>query len=571
MLGVLLVVLATLAWAPSGFPEPFLLGLLLVFVAPALAGLALTGPVASVCGGRFALKRSLLLTVMVNVIALSVLLVWRIFTPIPGVAALPIAGLLLLVQGPALWFRHMTLFGVSRPSHARSLPASLVQPVVAVVGIYLLYPPSLAWFVATLVFLVFGFTSAALLLRAADRPLRREFSMSGVSLIRPLLDHVNGRDPWATTTIEAFFRRFAIPADLRVTLLAFYEAQGVKATVALPTVHPGPFAALGSSDLPRKLEVALGSAAGTVFVPHTPCNHDLDLPSESEVTTLSDATRRLASQLPPPSRSQGSPLVEGRKGALARAQRLGDAVLVLVTQAPAPTDDIDFSVADQLYREYQASTPLAIVDAHNSYAEDQGDLIYGTPRATMMLQDARASIAAAIAATRAGPVEVGVASKVGYSIGEQGIGPHGIRALVIRTAGTTSAYVLIDGNNLVQGIRQTILDRLAPLADVAEVMTTDNHVVHEVDGGINPVGERYPAERLARDAYAVVEEAKRNLSAVEVRVGSIDVPSVPVLGPAWTARLLTSLGDTVSMFTNMLLTTFLLLIAGSLVVLLALR
>jgi predicted neutral ceramidase superfamily lipid hydrolase len=120
-------------------------------------------------------------------------------------------------------------------------------------------------------------------------------------------------------------------------------------------------------------------------------------------------------------------------------------------------------------------------------------------------------------------------------------------------------------------MRQPILDQLKGLVDAAEVMTTDNHVVHEVDGTINSLGERYPVERIAADVRAVVVSAVADLAPAEVRVGTREIPDVPVLGPAWTARLLTSLGDTVSMFANALLITFLLLVAGSLVILLAIR
>jgi putative membrane protein len=154
---------------------------------------------------------------------------------------------------------------------------------------------------------------------------------------------------------------------------------------------------------------------------------------------------------------------------------------------------------------------------------------------------------------------------------EDGIGPEGIRALVIEAAGRSTAYVLIDGNNLVVGQRARLLEALRPLVNDAEVMTTDNHIVHEVDGSTNAVGERYPVESLARDVQEVARAAVQDLSEVRVVSGTRAIPAVPVLQPDWTARLLTSLGDTVSMFSNAFLSTFLLVLTGSLVVLLALR
>lgn len=116
-----------------------------------------------------------------------------------------------------------------------------------------------------------------------------------------------------------------------------------------------------------------------------------------------------------------------------------------------------------------------------------------------------------------------------------------------------------------------MLQALGDVVDDSEVMTTDNHVVHEVDGGVNPIGERIPFDLLRETVVGVVRDALTNLEPVEVRVGTRNVSEVAVLGPDWTARLLTSLGDTLSMFSNAFLMTFLLLIVSSIVVLAAVR
>jgi putative membrane protein len=544
-----------------------------VFVLPSLVGAAVTTPLAAAFGGRLEFHRSAFLSLTTVVVQVPLAVVWRGAwqlwpSIVPGLSLLAV-----LLVGPMFWFRILTLYSVSKPSHVRMLPASLLPPVLYLVFLFLVSPPSLGVFLAAPAFLALAFVCAVALLHAADRPIRREFQMSGVSLIRPLLDHVSERDPHATQALEAFFLRAAIPADLKVSLLAFAQGDQVRATVALPTVHPGPFAALGSSDLPRKLSEQLGASAGTVLVPHTPSDHDLDLPSEAEVDRVGAVSRELLAALPQASPARASPLLSPYPGSLARAQLLGDVVLVLVSQAPLPTDDIAYSVADRLLREVELDgvSRVALIDAHNSYVEGVGDILYGTPTAEKLVADAKAAVRAALAAARDGPIEVGVAARGGYSIGKDGIGPQGIRALAIRAAGSTSGYVLIDGNNLLMGHREPIVRALETVVDVAEVMTTDNHVVHEVDGGINPVGERIASAVLVRDARETLAAARANLSQAEIRFGTQEIPAVKVLGPNHTARLLTSLGDTLSMFTNMFPATFLLLLTSSLVVAFALK
>jgi len=477
------------------------------------------------------------------------------------------------LAGPAFWFRHASLYGVARPSHARMLVPSLLQPVLYLAGFFVIDPPTLALVGAASAFLALGFVLSVVLVRASDRPIRREFGVSGVSLIRPMLDHVSERDPEATRALESFFRRGAIPGNLVARAVVFSRGNSVIATIALPTVHPGPFAALGSSDLPRKLAEKLGPSAGAVLVPHTPCDHDLDLPGDEDVDRVAEAIRSLVASPGPSAPSRASPLVSPYDGSLARAQLLGDVVLVLVSQAPAPTDDIAYSVADRITREVaqEGGPKVVLLDAHNSYVEGKGDILYGTPSAEKLIVDAKAAVRAAVAAARDGPIEVGTAVRKGYTIGRDGIGPEGFRALVVRAVGTTSAYLIIDGNNLVIGRRDPIVRALRARVDAAEVLTTDNHVVHEVDGGINPVGERYALESLVREAQAVLDEALRTLQPVSVRFGEQPIPDVPVLGPGYTARLLTSLGDTLTMFSRMFAATLLLLLTSSLVILLAVR
>ena len=571
LIAVLSLALAVVLWPPPG--TDWFWGWAAAVLGPSLLAGVATGPVARALGGRFEFHRGLFLALSALLLELPLAAAWRaaLFAWPSIVPPLVFLGPFLLA--PVFWFRHLTLYGVSRPSHARTLPAALLQPVLQLVGFYALTRPTLASVVSVPVDFLCAFVCGLVVLHAADRPIRREFHSSGVSMIRPLLDHVGARDPDATGRLEAFFLRSTVEADLRVDLVRFERDGRPPATLVLPTVHPGPFAALGASDLPRKLEEVLGPGAGTVLVPHTPCDHDLDLPSAAEVDRLGRAARELAESLGPPRPGPLGPLVSPGPESTARAQLLGEVALVVVSQAPRPTDDIAFAVADRLVRELRQDggpTPL-LVDAHNSYVEGEGDVSYGSPAAERLVADAKAAIAAARAAARDGTLEVGVARRDGYSIGDDGIGPLGLRALVVRTAGRTTGYVLIDGNNLVLGARATIVRALEEVVDVAEVMTTDNHVVHEVDGGINPVGERYPIASLARDARELLERARADLAPARLRFGSRPVPAVRVLGPGYTARLLTSLGDTLSMFMYMFASTLLLLVTSSLVILLALR
>ena len=573
------IVLALLLEWPPGLSVPFLSRWLALFLLPPLLAGVLTGPIAAAFGGRLSIRRSFLLSVSAGFLPIPLAIAWRGVDAVDASALPALAAVLLFLQGPVLWFREMSLFGVSNPSHLRSLPPALVAPLISVAAVFLFVPPTFSLLLQAALFLLIGFLASALLLRAADRPLKREFGVSGVSLIRPMLDHINERDPTATDILESFFAKFSVPADLRVMMITFGQGSAIKATLALPTVHPGPFGALGASDLPRRLSERLGKEAGVVFVPHTPCNHDQDLPTSRDFEQVAAESRTLWKEVvstpaPASATSMTSPLVGAGPESFARVQLLGGAAIAVVTQAPAPTDDIALSVVDPVVRRIESAggLKLAVIDAHNSYVEDQGDISYATPAGGEARERPRA-LGRGSPRRRPGPVRSGSGSPSGKAIrsGRTGSAPTGSGSSRSRPPERRPPTSSSTGTIFCPAFGRRSSRPYSPVVDAAEVLTTDNHIVHEVDGGTNPIGERVASDRLVRDVRAVTGAALADLSDVEVRSGERPIRAIPVLQPGWTARLLTSLGDTLSMFTNALLMTFLLVLTSSLVVLLAFR
>jgi len=565
------VVIQFALWPVTPNWTMFLETLVLVQLVPVLVAVFATGPIAVLLGGQISLKRSVFLAITTSFLVLPIALVARGGLLLFGGFPTWVPDVILLIQGATLWFRHLSLYGLSRPSHGRTLPVSILPSVFAIAGLFVLVPVTTTLGIEAVVYLALGFACSVLLIRAIDRPLRREFGTPGTALLRPFLDHISGRSPEATRFLESFFKRFSLPVDLRVSIVKFVSGSTTKAAIALPTVHPGPFGAIGASDLPRKLDQAIAGEAGVLLVPHTPCDHDLDLPSTAEVEQIIVALKDVSRRAEPTPVDRSSPLVAPRPDSFARAQLLGPVTLVVLSQAPGPTDDIAFAVVDPVWRQLTAGSQreILLIDAHNSYVEAKGDLSYGTPGGERMAADIVSAVEAAEAAGRPGPIEVGVAARSDYTVAGHGIGPEGIRAFVVRAAGKVTAYVLIDGNNLLQGLRAPILDALRPFVDDAEVMTTDNHVVHEAGGSINPVGERYDVRELSGDIAVVVRQAVADLAPCDVAAATTAVRGVPVLVPGFTARLLTALGDTVSAFSSAGTLSFLLLMAASLVTLLA--
>jgi putative membrane protein len=105
---------------------------------------------------------------------------------------------------------------------------------------------------------------------------------------------------------------------------------------------------------------------------------------------------------------------------------------------------------------------------------------------------------------------------------------------VVEVENQKTAYIIIDGNNMIPGLRETILDKLVGLGfDSSEVFTTDTHsVTASVTGrrGYHPVGEVMDHKLLINYISEVVKKAEANSEASNSGYIHFIVPQVRVIG-----------------------------------------
>jgi putative membrane protein len=114
------------------------------------------------------------------------------------------------------------------------------------------------------------------------------------------------------------------------------------------------------------------------------------------------------------------------------------------------------------------------------------------------------------------------------------MGTGGITAIVVKVANQTTAYVVIDGNNMISGLREKLLAALALAGfDSCEVFTTDTHAVSAVvlgPRGYHPVGEAMNQDILTTQITALAKRAAENLESCKAGFRQITVPKVRVIG-----------------------------------------
>src|SRR5208337_3758122 len=255
----------------------------------------------------------------------------------------------------------------------------------------------------------------------------------------------------------------------------------------IPNLHPGPMGEIGGGNLPKILHDNFNDET---LVAHGCATHDFNLVSESESEKVIDAVNKSRKDL---TYTDGAVKSARFMGGTVQVlcQRFGDSVLLVTTRSPQKTEDLDFAIGSTIMAEGHRCFPhVGVVDAHNCMTDLSSPVLL----ATLTAKEYQQVSADAIEACRdmsLHPFRIGVSHLTLPYSREQGFGDLGIQVLVVEVAGQRTAYVLIDGNNMAEGVRDTLLDSILTITDNAEVMTTDSHVVNTITGK-NPVGMQIP-------------------------------------------------------------------------------
>jgi len=333
--------------------------------------------------------------------------------------------------------------------------------------------------------------------------------------------------------LEQFFERFGLERDIKLSALAFRANDKMKALMLVPAFHHGPFKNVGSSSLPHTIQATLENKLQScvVAVPHGLSGHDLDLVSQTQNQLVLNTIEKMMcfSKFS----AMASPSVKvKRNGATVSCQIFNNCVLTALTLAPETMEDLPPELDSFIVSEAQKhglSTAIC-VDAHNSI---QG--AFNVNAAIKPLKEAVATCLEEVANHKREILKVGAAKVVPKEFGlYEGMGPGGIVITIIKTSNKTMAYVTIDGNNMVSGLREKMLSMLSDIGiDDGEVFTTDTHAVNAVvlgTRGYHPIGEAMNHETLIQHIKNAATEALANLELAEASWHTENVSNVKVIG-----------------------------------------
>lgn len=436
-----------------------------------------------------------------------------------------------------LTLRFLVIFTISFSDPLKKFLSGFLQPsalftLVALVQMrnlhmhYVFYP---------LLALAFSMLGVYFFRRSLDSIGMKTFGVPSLKLFRAFLAD------WAESfgqPFEEILEQIGEEHDINISLLMFRGKRDnkLKAILVVPNLHPGPFKNIGSSPLPELIQEMLEKEAKCVVsVPHGISGHELDLASQEQnrkvLESLSKALMEEASGFS----NNASPfLMIERNGAKVGCQVFGECVLLTLTLAPETMEDLPLELNDIITWEAEKMgfTCAIAIDAHNSINGP-----FDLEKATLLIREAAVSALKEAARLRGkmDAVRVGAGKFVPEDLGlKDGMGPGGITVILVEVGGGRTAYVTIDGNNMVSNLRGKILSDIMEMGvNCGEVFTTDTHIVNAVvlaDRGYHPVGEVIDHEKIIEYTRRAALEAIKSMDEVIVEWRKVLVPKVKVVG-----------------------------------------
>jgi putative membrane protein len=443
--------------------------------------------------------------------------------------------LCLLGFAAVLTFRAVVFISTSSVVFSRRLVSSLLQPFLCI-AVFVVFWNSLdsAIPLQILPFLVISpivsCASALLFVFLIDRLGRRMYNVPSMPLFRAfMLNWVAGLN----APFEGFLEKLGENEDIEVALLKF-DSYKPKAAIIVPLVHPGPFKNIGSSLLPSMLKREFEKEFSCdTCVPLGILGHELDLASQAQNQKI--ISHVINSAKFASSADRATPFVKVTDGfATASCQVFGKIAFLSFTLAPKTTEDLPQQLG-RIVREEAEKHGLdcsIVVNAHNSI-DDTIDV----EASLETLRSVASKCLEKAVSLPSYPFEVGAATVFPKEFGlKDGMGPGGITAVVVKVAEQKTAYVVIDGNNLVSGLREEILSALKATGfHASEVFTTDTHAVSAVvlgRRGYHPVGEVMNHETLISYIQEAAKTAVAHLEHCKAGCLRMVVPEVRVIGKA---------------------------------------
>lgn len=450
---------------------------------------------------------------------------------------------IILAIGVPVSFQYLIFRNAFIPEWNKSIPHSLLQTLIYLPFIQLYYKISIAEIFYLSFVILSGLLPVIALLSFLNKPFVDNFDVTATKLINISLKLMKGKEE-GEKELEEVFKNNSLKADIGHVSFSFRTKDENKALFVLPGIHPGPVKGIGGSKLPEILNDKL-SSKGEVFTFHGTSTHLLNPIKEDECYDFAEEIKKSLDNIE--FLKEGTKYFGHDHGVFVGCQAFNDDLFTTVSFSPHPTEDIDAPIGGIINEraDRMGFSGFGLVDSHNCVVKGCSEVYYPSKRYKRIINRID-EIFKEVLTKEKYPVNLGIATKKGYDKTD-GIAGEGIKVAVFEIDDQLSAQILIDGNNMVRGLREEIQEDISDLVDISEVHTTDSHEVNTLIRDYNPVGLNMKNREIIDDIRNLVERAKDDIEEVEVGVADGEVKNFEVMGPINSHRL-TSVSETLYKF-----------------------
>ncbi|MGC8565569.1 MAG: DUF2070 family protein [Thermoplasmata archaeon] len=329
-----------------------------------------------------------------------------------------------------------------------------------------------------------------------SREFKNEFDLDPVKYVGYFINYISIQRPEEMLSLNNFLTKMYSMMEVPLHVISIKNKENeIIGLMVFPYIHPGPFGEVGCSDLPRRLNKKLSSLTKNVLVFHTSSTHNENCSGDDDIEKIANSIINNIKNLK--YETAVSDAIRINDHISIRAQVFGDTALITLLPINSGFDDVSLELGMKIMRKLRSSKikNVVVIDAHNNFDESYKALEDIDQKLLNELKSKLANLDFK-------PIKCGIGKK---EIKTKSIGPMGIQTIVFEGK-KRIGYVLIDGNNMKNGLREKIIERITDKFDDVEVYSTDNHIVNINPKDLNPIGN----ENNIADILAAVEESVKN-------------------------------------------------------------
>jgi putative membrane protein len=295
-------------------------------------------------------------------------------------------------------------------------------------------------------------------------------------LIQAYVTSASKNDP---TEMEQIIERQSKPSTVSTTQIKFQSTdKQIKFSMVLPDIHPGPFHPVGGSNIPYLIYKKMDANA---MVMHSISNHDLNLPSQQEVSNYLSGISK--SQVLRNGIGCTEPVIVQINKARAAGMLFDKTALLFLSLSPHGMEDLTMYVRIEIeqFAKNRNFEQVLIVDTHNAMGEeiskeDSEDLLI-----------AAKSTLDALKTKQSFPFKFGFQNSNDMNIKKADIAMGGIAVLCLEMNNKKYFVGWADANNMENGVREKIVKHFSNVGyELIEICTSDTHFT--ADGARNKNG-----------------------------------------------------------------------------------